>query len=617
MLVVSLLACSISTAVVSFAPAAAVAPLPQLPGYFAHAHAIGPMSEQYNHSHVLTCESSATCPAEAAAACNASRASGGTAPYPFECRSFSILRVGEGGTEAQLYSTDYNESYYVPNWSMWSLSDGPPHNPGPSPSPHDHTDESGREDYCAAKVLAFDYASKLLTTADVPDIPTKLRLVSDALQLQTACRKRAWRSTEVGRSPKRSNSRRVQPSGRFAVYVDPTIGVDNQLGSLEQPMRTIGAALTRLRSLRSSVSNMTESELVLRGGVHYMSETIELTAMDSHVTIRGHEGESAILSGGAALTLSWQPVSGKPGVFSSPVPTNITDFATLFVNGRRAVRARSPDANPETQGLHTPNQTGYFPPTAAHANGTLKQQCGAQVPTDRCPVVSGPSWQPGSVFTYGRFVGAADQNVGYVPPFEPYWCGKWVGLTAMTYSLDTRTANGEVDSNVVTGSSTPLLPDGPSDAVLHMTRGTSDIWANFQWNITSHDLSEQRLVLGKGGWQFPRGTTNGHWFVDNAGIGALSSPGEWYHDRQTHMLYMVGNGTSPPPSDVIVSQRPVVLRQRGTRSHPVRGVSLQDLTVAHAEVTYSLPYETPSGGGASVTQLGCLRLAKLLSSVLR
>ena len=491
---------------------------------------------------------------------------------------------------------------------MWSLSDGPPHNPGPGPPPHNHADESGREDYCAAKTLAFEYATKLLRTAGATDIPTKTRQVSDALQLETACRKRVWQSAKVEqRSSNSSITDSVKPAKLFSVYVDPTNGADNQVGSLERPMRTIEAALGVLRSLRSSVGNMTASELILRDGVHYVAETIELTAVDSNITIRGHEGESAVLSGGAPLTLSWRPVSGKPGVFVSSVPTTITEFATLFVGGRRAVRARSPDANPETQGLHTPNQTGYFSPATAHANGTFRQQCGAAMPTDLCPVVSGPSWQPGSVFTYGRFVGAADQNVGYAPPFEPYWCGKWIGLTAMSYTLGT--ANGEgVDSNSsaaldvrkATGPKMPLLPDGPSDAVLHMTRGTSDIWANFQWNVTRHDLSEHRLVLGKGGWQFPRGTTNGHWFVDNAGIEALTSAGEWYHDRQTHMLYMVGNGTSPPPSDVIVSQRPVVLRQRGSRSHPVRGVTLQDLTVAHAEVTYSLPYETPSGGGAFV-----------------
>ena len=37
---------------------------------------------------------------------------------------------------------------------------------------------------------------------------------------------------------------------------------------------------------------------------------------------------------------------------------NPTTFSTLFLNGRRAIRARYPNGNPETMGLHT-YPTGY------------------------------------------------------------------------------------------------------------------------------------------------------------------------------------------------------------------------------------------------------------------
>jgi hypothetical protein len=181
-------------------------------------------------------------------------------------------------------------------------------------------------------------------------------------------------------------------------------------------------------------------------------------------------------------------------------------------------------------------------------------------------------------FTYGTFSGASDLNVGYVPPFEPYWCGKWNGLKAMAVDLDA--ANGS-----------DVLPDGPSDAVLHMTRGTSDIWANFQWPITAVDRSAHTLKLGSGGWQFPRGTTNGHWFLDNAGVAALSSAAEWYLDTKQRRLFMVGNGTTAPPSQMIAAQRTTVIKQAGTQADPVTNVTLHDLTVAHADVTYLMPYE--------------------------
>jgi hypothetical protein len=84
----------------------------------------------------------------------------------------------------------------------------------------------------------------------------------------------------------------------------------------------------------------------------------------------------------------------------------------------------------------------------------------------------------------------------------------------MTYAFE-EDKDGDSGSDE-SSAPAPLLPDGPSTAVLHMTRGTSDIWANFQWNVTSHELEKRRLSLGPGGWQFPRGTTNGHWYATHA-----------------------------------------------------------------------------------------------------
>jgi hypothetical protein len=323
--------------------------------------------------------------------------------------------------EAQLYFTDYNESYYVPHWTMWSLSDGPPHPvgpPPPAPGPP-HGDESGREDYCAAKRLAFSYANKLLAAVDASDVQVKLHQVSDALQLETACRNtsdspRRWDLLEQQEGLRQPSSGSGVPS-LVSVYVDAAAGVDDEHsgGAPGAPMRTVSAALGRLRALRAG--RTAPAELVLRGSaVHFVGgHPIALTAEDSFLTIRGHAGENPTLSAGVALALSWQPVAGKPGVFSSPVPRNLTGFSTLYVNGRRAVRARTPDANPETQGLHTPNQTGYFAPSSAKANGTLRQKCGPKLPAGLCPVVAGPSWVDGSVFKYGHFQGAADQSVGY------------------------------------------------------------------------------------------------------------------------------------------------------------------------------------------------------------
>ena len=48
--------------------------------------------------------------------------------------------------------------------------------------------------------------------------------------------------------------------------------------------------------------------------------------------------------------------------------------------------------------------------------------------------------------------------------------------------------------------------------------------------------------------------------------------------------------------------------QVGSQANPVTNVALHDLTVSHADITYLLPYETPSGGGYSVHRGGAIHI---------
>ena len=61
--------------------------VPGIPGYFAHTHTIGPESQQYGGDRKFKCKSAATCPSEAAAACNATRTAawGRASDAPFRC----------------------------------------------------------------------------------------------------------------------------------------------------------------------------------------------------------------------------------------------------------------------------------------------------------------------------------------------------------------------------------------------------------------------------------------------------------------------------------------------------------------------------------------------------
>jgi hypothetical protein len=98
--------------------------------------------------------------------------------------------------------------------------------------------------------------------------------------------------------------------------VDCCIGDDVRAdGSPKRPFRTLHAAIRHIRQLRASspASQLPPAVINLGPGVHYLSHTLTLTAADSNLTIRGHNGAS-FLSGGIPIDspanpLAWSPVA--------------------------------------------------------------------------------------------------------------------------------------------------------------------------------------------------------------------------------------------------------------------------------------------------------------------
>ena len=90
----------------------------------------------------------------------------------------------------------------------------------------------------------------------------------------------------------------------------------------------------------------------VKEGLYTLNETLVFTPEDSGepdapVTWIG-EGEKSVFAGGARLT-GWKDVGG--GVWSAPIPSapdgKPAFFEQLWVNGRRADRARLPNSTPE------------------------------------------------------------------------------------------------------------------------------------------------------------------------------------------------------------------------------------------------------------------------------
>ena len=123
-------------------------------------------------------------------------------------------------------------------------------------------------------------------------------------------------------------------------YLSPN-GADGNPGTETQPFRTLERARTAVRAVND---NMTEDVTVyLRGGEYSLAAAFVLDQADSgtngfNVVWRAYPNEKPVLSGGQQIT-GWTSVGG--GIWKAPVGT--LRFRQLYVNGTRAIRARTPN----------------------------------------------------------------------------------------------------------------------------------------------------------------------------------------------------------------------------------------------------------------------------------
>ena len=147
----------------------------------------------------------------------------------------------------------------------------------------------------------------------------------------------------LARVPGPTNSPAVlSAQSAFATfYVSPS-GNDANPGTQAAPFRTLERARTAVRSVNVGMSGPVL--VYLRDGVHTLTSTLTFGAQDSgmngfQVVYAAYPGEKPVISGGQAIT-GW--TADGSGRYRASVGT--LRFRQLYVNGKRAVRARTPDA---------------------------------------------------------------------------------------------------------------------------------------------------------------------------------------------------------------------------------------------------------------------------------
>jgi len=138
-------------------------------------------------------------------------------------------------------------------------------------------------------------------------------------------------------------------------------GSDRNAGTAEKPLATVAAALRQVRDLRRLHDPTVETgvHIWVRGGEYRLSEPLFLRPEDagaatSPTVIEAAPGEQPVLSGGVAVT-GWHKLAVKvPGlpaatqgqVWVAAAPLlggQVLNFRQLWVNGRKATRARTPN----------------------------------------------------------------------------------------------------------------------------------------------------------------------------------------------------------------------------------------------------------------------------------
>ena len=126
------------------------------------------------------------------------------------------------------------------------------------------------------------------------------------------------------------------------------------------PFATLSRARDAVRQLRSAGELKAPVTVYLRGGTYYVTETVRFTPEDSGtkecpVTYAAYPGEKPVLVGGRRIA-GFGPAEGATVTALLPqVKDGSWFFRQLFVDGRRAVRARTPDYDPSD-----PYRKGFF-----------------------------------------------------------------------------------------------------------------------------------------------------------------------------------------------------------------------------------------------------------------
>ena len=377
---------------------------------------------------------------------------------------------------------------------------------------------------CAIRKFAWEYGQTLQPARG------SFKSLFDALQLG-ACGVPAPVEADSWAPPRHG----ATPAGTLELSVHPLRGDDAAAAADPaggRAFRTLGAAVVASRARREAGQ---AAHVVLREGTHFVSETLQLTSADSHLTIRNYDGEHAVISGGRNLTTDWKPSKRCKGCFQADLSAQgVERVLGLRRDGVREIRARFPNFDPEldstidgTRHFHDGQDGWITAKTEWIASGPGMNGVSPWPPTEAATtfVINDKDW-PGVEWPMAITTnGTADRN-GWTGEGEwgEYWLGAggtcvdrsppvgyWCAPGAPRHISTPNHPSGIHESG--------NLPHGPyknvSGAVVHAWRPGHWYTNTFEVGSWSAPSTRRNLTTG---WEVMRGVNNVNGRVDQPGV---------------------------------------------------------------------------------------------------
>jgi hypothetical protein len=376
------------------------------------------------------------------------------------------------------------------------------------------------------------------------------------------------------------------PARGAAFFADALHGSDANPGTLAAPFLTVARALAATRAAGGGGS------VILRGGgTFHLPAPLALTAGDSGLSLQTHGGdaEPAWLSGAAPLVnLTWAAVntSGGANIWRADLSSlaAVANVTSLRLGGARLIRARFPNANPET-GLpfaHALVAASAWPLGPAAGKGAPWVAANFSRADSKCAA-------------YAVHINGSSCNL-YTPPIS-HFCG------------DAAVPGGVV----ISGAALPRQPyANPVGAVV--TTMHSGAWCTFQYEVGGYAFAN-----GSGAFSFARGGhqcgrpegAHGPLAIENV-LEELDAPGEFHWDFRARVLTLWHNATpgTPPPGDgsLVAPQLTQLVAAAGTQAAPVAGLSFSRVGFRDTAPAAFAPHLAPSGSDYAVNREAALAL---------